>query len=167
MKELFDRFPKISLLSAKNVILLDTCFLISAMEHPEHFQELLSLRGKAMTSFNVEEIIKVMHHKKKHALHKFLREVQDFTIIDIPVHPGEWEKEKSFVESIDPKIMQHCRDTSDAVLLAAAVKTHSVVLTKDAHDIFNAYLENFMNREGVKVYKELKDVLEWVSPRQK
>jgi len=158
MKELFDRFPRVSIDNADRSILLDTCFLIATLEHPDHYTGLLTLKNKAMTSFNVEELLKVEHHKEKHTLHKFLKEVDDFTIIDVPVHPGEWEKEKSFVESIKPEIMQHCRDTSDAVLLATAVKTHSIILTKDAHDIFNAFLENFMNTEGIKVYKGLKDV---------
>ena len=61
--------------------------------------------------------------------------------------------------AFDKELLIHCKDPSDCVLLAAAIKTNSVVITKDKHHLFNAKLENFIKKYDIKVYKELKDVL--------
>lgn len=162
MKELFDRFEKINLEVAKGLILIDTCFFISVFEHPEHIEQFKELKNKAMTSFNVEELIKVDHklNHMKHAIRKFLEEIpeKELKIVDMGVSPGQWKKEKKFVSSVEPGILDHCKDPSDAVLLAVAIKTDSTILTKDKHHLFNASLENFINNYKIKVYKELKEV---------
>lgn len=159
MKELFDKFPSEDLSKARDFILIDTCFLIHAVEH--NYKEFLTLPNKAMITFNIEELLKVEHKLKstKTKIRKFLKEVEDFTIINIPVHPGEWEREKEFIRAIDHELLNHCQDNSDAVLLASAIETRSIILTKDKHHIFTGELENFLNKYKIAVYKELKDVV--------
>lgn len=162
MKELFDRFKRINLEEARELNLIDTCFFISVFEHPEHIRQFSELRNKAMTSFNVLELIKVDHklHHIKHSIRKFLEEPgeNEMKIIDVDVVPGDKAREVGFVNSVDKDLLKHCKDPSDAVLLAAAIKTHSTILTKDKHHLFNAMLENFVDKYDMKVYKELKDV---------
>jgi PIN domain nuclease of toxin-antitoxin system len=163
MKELFDRFKRINLKDAKDLLLIDTCFFISIFEHKDHLKDFMRLKDKAMTSFNVMELIKVDHKLKhmKHDIRKFLEESkgEEMVIVDVDVHPGNREKEVQFVNSIEPELLRYCKDPSDAVLIATAIKTNSIVLTKDKHHIFNAILENFANKHHIKVFKELKDVL--------
>ena len=163
MKELFDKFKKISLYQAKNLNFIDTCLFISVFEHNDKVNDFKKLKNKAMTSFNVQELIKV--NKKlghtKHSIRKFLENAEndELTIIDVGVLPGERETEKQFVNSIEPKLLKHCQDPSDAVLIAAAIKTRSNLFTKDKHHIFNVDLENFANKHNIKIYKELSDVI--------
>ncbi len=156
MKELLKNLNHIDINKTKNVILLDTCFIISMLEHNEKLPE-----DSATTSFNIEELMHVEHklnHSIRKRLRKFLKD-SNLPIIDINAHPGNIEQEKSFVSSIDQRLLQHIPDKSDAVLLAVAVKTKSTVLTKDKHHLFTVELENFLNEHDLKVYKELKDVL--------
>ncbi len=162
MKELFDRFERVDLKDAKGLNLIDTCFFISVFEHHEHIEQFKELRDKAMTSFNIMELIKVEHklHHMKHQIRKFLEEIpeNELKIVDIDVMPGQREREKEFVSSVDSELLEHCKDPSDAVLLAVAINTNSTILTKDKHHLFNAQLENFIHKYNIKVYKELKDV---------
>ncbi|MBD3163994.1 hypothetical protein GF323_02240 [Candidatus Woesearchaeota archaeon] len=79
--------------------------------------------------------------------------------MEIGVEPGDRQKEENYVDSIDGEVLRHCKDPSDCVLLATAIKTKSAVLTKDKHHLFNAELENFVKKYNTRVYKELKDVL--------
>jgi len=157
MKELFDKFPKMNLEQAKDLILIDTCFFISVFEHPEHIKQFSNLKNKAMTSFNVKELIKVDHKLKKikHTIRKFL-ENNEFPIINIGVQPGNRQKEEEFINTIEPDLLKYCKDPSDAVLLAVAIKSNSNILTKDKHHIFNAIMENFANNHHINIYKELK-----------
>lgn len=161
MKELFDKFERISLKDASNLNLIDTCFFISIFEHPKKIKRFEKLKNKSITSFNVSELINVEHrlHNNKHQIRKFLEKSEDIIILDVGVEPGEWEKEKMFVEKIQPKILKYCKDASDAVLLAAAIATNSNILTKDKHHMFNAAMENFAEKNNIEVYKELKDAL--------
>ena len=160
MKELFDHFPRIKLKDAKRLNLIDTCFLIYLVEHSEHLEELTGLPNEAMTTFNIQEIVRVEHrlHRKKSTMRKFLKK-SDMEIVEIDVNPGDTEGEKKFVLSVDPDILKYCPDPSDAVLLAVAIKTNSSILTRDKHHLFNAALENFASKYNIRVYKELKDVL--------
>lgn len=163
MKELFNKFDRVNLGQTKGLNLIDTCFFISIFEHHENVQQFRKLEKKAMTSFNVLELVKVDHklNHLKHTIRKFLEEIneEELKIIDIDVVPGDWDKEKEFVSSVDPELLEHCKDPSDAVLLAVAIKTDSTVLTKDKHHLFNARLENFIQKYNIRVYKELKDVV--------
>ncbi len=160
MKELFDKFPKIKLEDAKDLILIDTCFFISVFKHPEHIKQFSKLKNKAMTSFNIKELITVDHKLKKlkHPIRKFL-ENNEFPIINIDVHPGNRQKEEEFIKTIEPNLLKYCKDPSDGVLLATAIKTKSNILTKDKHHIFNAIMENFANKHNINIYKELKQAI--------
>jgi predicted nuclease of predicted toxin-antitoxin system len=80
------------------------------------------------------------------------------TIININVNPGDRIAEKNFVNSIDPDLLADVPDASDAVLIATAIKTNSIVLTKDKHHLFTTKLENYLNKYNIKVYKEYHDL---------
>ncbi|MBU4352554.1 MAG: PIN domain-containing protein [Nanoarchaeota archaeon] len=155
MKELLENLKRIDLDKAKGLILLDTCFIISMLDHNSHIP-----LNSATTSFNIEELMHVEHrlnHELRKKLRNFLKH-ENLIIVDINVHPGDWVTEKSFVNSVDSELLMHIPDASDAVLLAAAVKTKSIVLTKDKHHLFTVELENFLNKYDLKVFKELKDL---------
>lgn len=155
MHELFDTFPRAGQ-NQKNLIFLDTCFIIDLIEKEK---SLPPRDNYAISSFTMEELIHVL--KKNHHLRprcrQFLKKHQ-FIIVETPVHPGEKEKEKSLVSSVDKDILKTVKDPSDAVLLVVAIKTHSTILTKDKHHLFTADLENFLEKYQIRVYKELKDL---------
>ena len=77
MKELLQKLQRIDLTS-KNLVLLDTCFLIDALKHHKGY-ELLNLMRRhsvCITSFNAEELEHVAHHQDhelKTELRKFLK----------------------------------------------------------------------------------------------
>jgi len=157
MKELLLKLKRADLTHARNLVLLDTCFIISMMEHKEKIGRLSSL-PIATTSFNIEELMHVehsLHHEIRKRLRAFLKEGR-LLVVDIDVSPGDWEAEKNFVDSVDEELLKAIPDASDAVLLAAAIKTRSIVLTKDKHHLFTVTLENFLNRYKLKVYKDMK-----------
>lgn len=161
MKELIENLKHISFSSARSFVLLDTCFLANVFEHAERTKELLKLKNLAMISFNAEEFIHI-EKNLPHETRKMARKVfsdKNITIIDIDVHPGEWQTEKKFVNSIEPMLLKKIADASDAVLIAAAISTRSDVLTKDRHHIYTAALENLANEYKIKVCKELKDLI--------
>lgn len=162
MKEIFDAIPR----TTKNdLILLDTCFIIDTF-HNHKEKDLLAFAKKnriAITSFNVEELIHVLPRKIKdksikERVRKFFKEQDEIKILDIPVHPGDMEEEKAYVQEIDPFLSQDVPDPSDAVLVAAAIKTQSIVVTKDKHHLFTAILENYIERWNLKIVKDLKDI---------
>ncbi|MBU0472137.1 MAG: hypothetical protein KKF65_05910 [Nanoarchaeota archaeon] len=155
MKELFNHLKRVSL-DEKIDFLIDTCFFIWIFEHHKE-KELSNLMKKfkcAVTSFNVEELVHVEHHihdDVKVATRKFIHKTDKLLVLEIPVHPGNPAQEHSFVKSILPKLDTEEHDPSDAVMLAAAIKTDADVLTRDKHDIFNVRLENFLKEYDVKV----------------
>jgi len=156
MKELIKNLKRVDLSNARGFVLLDTCFIISMLDHNSKLPS-----NYATTSFNIEELMHVEHklnHELKKKLRNFLKN-EDLIIVDINVHPGDWEQEKSFVNSVDFELLKHIPDASDAVLLAVAIKTNSIVLTKDKHHLFTVELENFLNKYDLKVFKELKDII--------
>jgi len=138
------------------LVLLDTCFIFYLFDHGG---ELLEGFNYGLSSFTVEELLKVGHrlHKMKVPLRRFLKKY-NFVVIDTPVSPGDFKGEKDFVNSVDKDLLKHIADPSDAVLLAVAIKTHSIVLTKDKHHLFTVDLENYLRKYNLKVYKELKDL---------
>ena len=154
MKELFDSLEHVS--SGENYIFLDTCFLFDLFDRGK---SLVMGYNYAVSSFNVEELLKVSHrlHKDKVQLRKLLK-IHSFVVYDIDVHIGDFASEKDFVKSIDKELLKLIPDASDAVLLALAVKTKSNVLTKDKHHLFTVELENFIAGYGIKVFKEIKDL---------
>lgn len=162
MEELIANLSHISLQKARDIAFVDTCFFIDELAH--HKDEELEGRGLAMLSFNVEELVHVARHlpsdKKQHIRH-FLRDHPQFLIVDVPIKPGDRKGEHAFVAHIDEKLLQIIPDPSDAVLLAAAVARRCPVLTKDKHHLFTAALENYVNDYGIRVFKEMKDYLDW------
>lgn len=160
MKELLETVTHVNIKKARNYVLLDTCFLANALSNSNELVKLKQIKRLAMTSFNAEEFIHIerkLHHEARKAARKFLEE-NLITIIDINVHPGEWKKEKSFVNDIEPKLLATIEDASDAVLAAVALVTTSNILTKDRHHLFTAALENLSKDYSIKVCKELKDL---------
>ena len=155
MRELFDSLEK-SGFEKKNLVLLDTCFVFNLLDRN---QKLLPGYKYALSSFTVEELLKVGHRLKKLKveLRRFVKDY-DLVVIDTPVHIGDWDSEKAFVNSVDSELLKHIADASDAVLLAVALKTNSIVLTKDKHHLFTVDLVNYLGDSGVKVFKELKDL---------
>jgi len=123
-------------------------------EQPKEMKRMASLSNLAITSFNAEELMytkKKVSKQDKEELRTWLKK-GNIVIVDIPVHPGERLKEKKFVQSIDPKILEHCRDPSDAVLIAVAVSSESDVFTRDKHHIFTAELENYLAEKNVTIH---------------
>jgi predicted nucleic acid-binding protein len=164
MKEIFEKLPSINLSEAeKPYVLLDTCFFINIFEHQKehHLKDLMKKYSVAMISFNVEEFLFKEHsvnERVREYARKFLKQ-HEFTIINIDVHPGDRNGEKEFVNNIDSELLKEVPDASDAVLIAAAIKTNSVVLTKDKHHLFTTKLENYLNKYNIQVYKEFHDIM--------
>ncbi|HII14699.1 MAG TPA: hypothetical protein HA362_00130 [Nanoarchaeota archaeon] len=160
MKELISNLLAMDLVHARGFWLLDTSFFVSCMEHKDREDRLLALPKIAMTSFNMEELVhidRMLGHQARKNIREFLAKAK-MTVITIDVHPGNWGQEKEFVKQADPMLLNKIHDPSDAVLLAAAIKTHSNVLTKDKHHLFTVVLENFIRQYDVKVFKELHDI---------
>ncbi|MDP2907819.1 MAG: PIN domain-containing protein [Nanoarchaeota archaeon] len=156
MKELLQKIKTISLEEARDLILLDTCFVINILEHHKHLDKLKD-KNLGMTSFNVEELLHVEHRLKsedKRMIRNFLKHPK-FCIIEVPVHPGNREEEVKFVKSVDENLLKEIHDPSDAVLIATAIKTKSTVLTKDKHHLFTAVLEDFLEKYSIQVHKDL------------
>lgn len=112
----------------------------------------------ATTSFNIDELMFVEHrlgHEVRSRLRDFFRESQ-ILIVDVPVVPGDREAERSFVNSVDDKLLANVSDPSDAVLIAAAIRTGSCIVTRDKHHLFTVQLEDFLKPYGIRVYKDLK-----------
>ncbi|MFH1972777.1 MAG: hypothetical protein ABIJ18_04850 [archaeon] len=155
MKELLKNKKHISWREVQHLILLDTCFIIHSVKNNNK----IKIKNAAITSFNIEELMKVEHklgHLKKE-LRNFLKNTS-FVIVDVPVSPGQWMQEKDFVLAVNHDLLKEVPDASDAVLMAAAIQTQSDVLTKDKHHLFTTKLENFLDAYSIRVYKELKDI---------
>jgi predicted nucleic acid-binding protein len=75
--------------------------------------------------------------------------------LNLPIHPGNADKEHSFVKNILPAIDKEEHDPSDAVILAAAIKVSADVLTRDKHDLFNTRMENFLRPYGVRILNKI------------
>ena len=156
MKELLQKIKTINLEEARDLILLDTCFVINLLEHHKHLDKLKD-KNLGMTSFNVEELLHVEHRLKsedKRMIRNFLKHPK-FCIIEVPVHPGNREEEVKFVKSVDENLLKEIHDPSDAVLIAAAIRTKSIVLTKDKHYLFTVVLEDFLEKYSIQVHKDL------------
>ncbi len=161
MKEIFAEMKRTT---KSNLILLDTCFIIDTFsKHKE--KELAALAEKdrvAITSFNVEELVHVIKKVKdksvKERVRKFFKDNNAIKILEIPIHPGNMEAEKKYVNEIDPYLIQDIPDPSDAVLVAAAIRTKSIVLSKDKHHLFTALLENYLHRWNLRIVKDMHEL---------
>jgi len=155
MKEIFEKLP----VTKDADILFDTCFLVWCFEHDKikDLEALCKKKKCAITSFNAEELIfisKNLSQKAKEGIRHFFHKKSVF-LLQIPVSPGNPDAEHSFVKSILPKLDTVEHDPSDAVILAAGIKIHANILTRDKHDIFNARLENFLEENGIKVENKI------------
>ncbi|MGV8150691.1 MAG: PIN domain-containing protein [Candidatus Woesearchaeota archaeon] len=163
MKEIFEKLPHVKMgEESSRFVLLDTCFFIHTFEHQKEHQlkDLVAAHNVAMTSFNVEEFLykeHVVDERVREYARKFLKN-HPITILDINVHPGNIIQEKEFIKDADPEILKDVSDASDAVLIAAAIKTGSIVLTKDKHHLFTTKLENYLNKHNIAVHKEFHDI---------
>jgi predicted nucleic acid-binding protein len=162
MKELLSALEHVSLDSAQNIIFLDTCAFIYTCEH---HQKLIELEKEALkktfglTSFNAEELIHIDHKisdKDREAVRKALKHL-NLVIIDIPIHPGNAESERQFVENIHPDILQIIRDPSDAVLVATALKTKSHVVTRDKHHIYTEAAAKFAHDHNMRIFHKVSE----------
>jgi len=156
IKELLKKLPQITL-KDKIDYLIDTCFFIWIFENhkDKKFEQFLKKNKCAITSFNAEELIHVthrIHDKLKESERRFFNHKANLYLLQIPVHPGDKEKEKQFVTSIIQGFNCIEHDPSDAVLLAVAIKINSDILTRDKHDLFNAHLSNCIKKYNVKIF---------------
>ncbi len=161
MKELFNSLPRTD---SDKLVLLDTCFFLDCFtrQQVKELEKLCETRKVAVTSFNAEELVFVLqrnleHHVKDH-IRRFLKDRIDLLVYEIPVHPGDVSSEKKFISSVDENLLKDVQDPSDAVLIAAAIRTNSNVLTKDKHHLFTSRLKNYLRDYNIKVLKELKDI---------
>ena len=157
MKELIEDKNSIPFTKCRDFILLDTCFIVDSLNHPDKLKMISEMVNVGITSFNIEELIHIEHklnHSTRKELRKFLK-IFDYTILEVPVHPGNFEEEKDFVRSVDNNLLMKIPDASDAVLIAVAAKTHSTIYTKDKHHLFTTNLENFLVQYDIKVLKTI------------
>lgn len=149
---------QINELKYKRTVLLDTCFIIYELDNGKEkkLENFLKNHEAYITSFNFLEL-KHVAHKQEH-IHKALKRLLDsdtLKVISIDVKPGEREKEVIYANKTDSKILQIIQDPSDAVLIAAAIKSRSDVLTRDKHHIFKAVLENQLKEYKIQVYNDI------------
>ena len=168
MKELFatlSHVPPQDLRLRERTILLDTCFLVHALQHKEkELRHLLEQYPVGLTSFNLDEFDYIKHRIDEHVrerARKLLHNQQHLFIVDIPVHPGNRKLEEEYIRTIDTVLFTDIPDPSDAVLMAAAIQTLSTVLTKDKHHLFTVKLENYIQKYGIAVYKDFHEVPGW------
>ncbi|MCB0273118.1 MAG: PIN domain-containing protein [Bdellovibrionales bacterium] len=161
MKEIFESLPKTT---KHQLVLLDTCFLIDtfAKHNEEQLTALCEEHDVAITSFNVEELVHVLPKVKptdvKNHIRSYFKKKPKISVLEISVSPGNADMEKAYVAKVDPFLAQDIPDPSDAVLIAAAIETQSIVLTKDKHHLFTALLENYMQRWGLRVLKDMHEL---------
>ncbi|MFT4326671.1 MAG: type II toxin-antitoxin system VapC family toxin [Candidatus Woesearchaeota archaeon] len=158
MKDILKNAPILQL-SDKVDFLFDTCFLVWVFKHKQEkkLSQFLEKHTCAITSFTLEEFTHI------HIPTKILQDAKKFfkthtiPILEVAPHIGEWENEKQFVTEIMPELAKEEHDLSDAVLLAAAIRTNASVLTRDKHDIFNAHIEKFLDFSKTKIYNTFID----------
>lgn len=164
MKELLLNLPQINLYKCeeKDLILIDTCFLIYIFDHnkQKEFEKFCRDKNVALTSFNANELIFIIHkihEKTKDHIRHFLKK-KLIKLLEISIMPGNKLHEKTFVEAADPSLMTHVSDPSDAVLVAAAIQSQAgLILTRDKHHLFTTDLEHFLKNYSIAVGNELKD----------
>ena len=154
MKALFDSLPKYTYQHVDYII--DTCFLFY-MFNNNHVKEFIKFSQQytlALTSFTVEEILHhrhdIGHHFKDHFRHA-LKNGLRILIIEVPVHPGDHQGERNYVQRFDPHILEIVADPSDAILVPVACEHNATILTRDKHHLFTTALENYLENKGVRV----------------
>lgn len=161
MKELLDNLGTIDKEKAIGFTLIDTCYIVHVFEHHEkieQFRKQLKKGKYAITSFNIEELMHIEHKlnkKIKEALRQFLKEKEDLEIIRIDVHPGEREREKEYIRSIEPYILKLIKDNSDGVLYATALDINADIITRDKHHLYNQISERFANKHRINIMNKI------------
>ena len=155
MKELFEKLKHVK--EFNKGILIDTCFFFNIFKncHDKKLKDFCEKNKCAITSFNTQEILHNDHNISddiRHRIRKFISSNPNIVILDVDVHPGEWQNEKDFVNKENKDLLQIVKDPSDAVLIATAMKTSSNILTRDKHHIFNTKMENFLKEYDVIIY---------------
>ncbi|MGM5481381.1 MAG: PIN domain-containing protein [Nanobdellota archaeon] len=153
MKELFDSLP----ITAQSVdYLLDTCFLFYILEHRQE-KRLIRFCGDnnvALSTFTIEEFVHHHHHMShevKTRIRHLLNNGLSLSVVDVPVSPGDPAGERSFVSSVDDRLLSLIPDPSDAVLFAVAIRHHANLITRDKHHLFTTVLENYSHDLGLSV----------------
>lgn len=167
MKEIFDTMPHVTaeeLSQTGNAFLVDTCFLIHALEgHQGKLLRLMHDHQLVLTSFTLQEFDFIRHRideKVRERARAFFRH-QTMAILDIPPHPGDRKGEERYVNSVQPSLLQNISDPSDAVLAAAGIAAHASILTRDRHHLYTARLENHLKNNDIAVYKDFHEVPGW------
>lgn len=153
MKELFDKLPEVE---GTVDYLLDTCFLFYVLDHhlEKRLVEFCNANVVGLSSFTVEEFVHHHHHMShevKTRIRHLLNNGVSLKMVDVAVSPGNPEGERSFVSSVDAKLLSIIPDPSDAVLFATALKYDADVITRDKHHLFTTALENYSGQKGIKV----------------
>lgn len=152
MKELFETLPRVTHAD----YFIDTCFLYYLFSHQQdkEFKVFCELNIVALTSFNIGEVLFHAHdvnHNFREHFRRFLKAGGRLFRYDMIVSPGDREGEKVFIQEFDNNLFEIIPDPSDAVLLVAAIKTKTNVLTRDKHHLFTTKLENYIASAGIKV----------------
>ena len=162
MKELFEALEKRSMDDVKpmNSVLLDTCFLVHVFErqHEKRLDKLTKSHNVFLTSFNVEEFDHIKHkidESVRERARKYFKKQPNIGVIDLDVHPGNRVEEAIFVNDVDKDLLREIADPSDAVLIAAAILSHSKVITKDKHHLFTVNLGNYLTKYDITVVKDI------------
>ena len=136
-------------------ILFDTCFVLYELKNHKN------LKG-SITSFTAEELLHLSHHMSQELKNDIRESMKhhDLSIVPIAVSPGDWKGEREFVNNADPKLLELIHDPSDAVLIAAAIKTGAKkVYTRDKHHLYTSRLGNYLNAWGIEVLNKCPDCL--------
>lgn len=142
----------------KKSVMLDTCFIIHEikMQKEARLIEFCKNNTVLINTFNLEELKKVskkLGHEKKRLKH-FL-ENAEYNIIDVPIHLGDFELEREYINTFDDNLLKKIKDPSDGVLVVCAIKSGSNIITRDKHHLFTEQLEEEMQKYGLLVYNDI------------
>lgn len=148
------------MMSEEKKYIIDTCFIIYELKEgkTKKLEEFCKLNKVFLTDFTLLELKHV--EKKvsniKHYVEHFLKE-KLFELFNTNIHPGEWEQEKEYLNSVDEELLKKVSDASDGVIVAAAIKIGAIILTRDKHHIFTTNLENELKKYNISVLNNFPD----------
>jgi predicted nucleic acid-binding protein len=161
MKELFEHLTQTTVPQ----ILLDTCFVYWVFEH-QHEKQLIDLSQNfvvALTTFTIEELLYHSHHVNEHVRSRLRKELKNKKLnlykYNQPVHPGNPQQEKEYIQLNQPELLELIPDNSDSILVIAGIQTKANILTRDKHHLFTAQLNNFLLEKEIQVYTNVSDIL--------
>ena len=146
--------------SEKSVV-LDTCFIIYEIENQResHLIDFCENNLVILTSFTLEElehVSKKLGHEKRR-VKDFLKRA-NINFVKVPISPGDVDGERAYVDSFDEDLLSRVHDPSDAILVVAAIKSGSDILTRDKHHLFTSVLENKLKEYDIKVFNDLSKI---------